>query len=143
MITTAKDVLKTEHKHVDQISFLLIDGSQKTEEFILDNNTYLSKEDYNKYGKIEFYSNSNGDTVDTKYYLKQFRGGRPGELLVDPYGMMSKAEDLSAFVTQRGSRFCEYVAVPQDIYNSYVFYLRLRDSRHFRTCEKYLLDKVL
>ena len=141
MITSCKKDNLKDKKELVYIKFLNQDGLEFNSDIELVNNGYVSKEDHKTFGKVEGYSN--GKVVSYKYFLKQYRGGRPGELLVDPYGMMSKVEDLSAFVTQRGGRFCEYISVTEDIYNTYLLYLRSRDSRYFRSCEKYLLDKVL
>lgn len=142
MITTVKSINNTgEYVTIPTVHFLILSGDLKEESALLNTDNpsqgYVSKEDYNKYGKIQIYENK------SKYFLKQFRGGRPGELLVDPYGMFAKSEDLSTFSTQRGHRFCEYVEVTPEIFDHYVAYLKTRDSRYIRYCEKYILDKVI
>jgi hypothetical protein len=138
MITTTKTPEKEFKLHA--VYFLHVDGSEVRETPVLKDRFYVSEQDHNKYGKVEAYVSDSSLRED--YYLKQFRGGRPGELLVDPYGMFSKAEDLSAYANQRGHRFCEYSKVPKEVYYSYVNYLETRDVRYFRYCEKFLLDNV-
>lgn len=141
MITNAKKETDDSQEVLSTVVlFLTVDGKQVREEPILINNMYVSEKDHDKYGKVETYVK--GEVIRHEYFLKQFRGGRDGELLVNPYGMFAKAEDLSAYVTQRGHRFCEYVKVPDNIYFCYMSYLQSRDSRYFRSCEKYILDQV-
>lgn len=141
MITNTKNPTHLDDVKLETVYFLVQDGSQVNEVPILnDNRVYVSATDHNKFGKVEVYKI--GNSIKEDYFLKQYRGGRPGELLVDPYGMFSKQEDLSAFVTQRGHKFCEYIPVKADVYNSYVNYLLTRDSRYFRFAEKAILDTV-
>lgn len=140
MLTHAKVVQDEQESKLQSVLFLNKDGIEQEETPQEVNKTYVSVQDYNKYGKVEVYTN--GNKIQQTFFLKQFRGGRPGELLVDPHGVFSKPEDLSAFTTQRGSRFCEYIKVPDIVYYSYVNYLQSRDIRYFRYCEKYILDHV-
>lgn len=139
MIANCKPINQnTETSTTPVVSFLDIDGRLHEETPVLfENRYYVSKNDNKSYGKIEAY----GD--DVRYFLKQYRGGRPGELLVDPYGMHSKAEDMSAYLTQRGHRFCEYIQVNEQVFNTYVSYLHSRNPIHFRHCEKEILNRVL
>lgn len=141
MLTTTKLNSDDKKFELSTVYFLTKEGNETNETPVLNNNTYVSVEDYNKYGKVEVYSD--GKQIRQEYFLKQYRGGRSGELLVDPYGMFSKSEDLSAFVNQKGHRFCEYVKVPSEVYHSYVNYLQSRDVRYFRYAEKAVLDKVV
>lgn len=140
MITNPKAVSPETEYELHTVYFLTVDGQEHREQPVVTDRNLISKEDHNKYGKVEVYKSESNVRED--YYLKQFRGGRPGELLVDPYGMFAKAEDLSAYTSQRGHRFCEYIQVPRDVYFSYINYLETRDSRYFRYCEKFMLDNV-
>lgn len=142
MIANAKrNLVDNNFEKLCDILFLTRDGEEVSEDPVLtDNKFYVSPEDHNKFGKVEIYETANG--IKQKYFLKQYRGGRPGELLVDPYGMFAKPEDLTAFITQRGHQFCEYILVNPDVYHSYVNYLQSRDVRYFRFCEKSILDTV-
>lgn len=141
MIAKTKPPALSEDVNLECIYFLLNDGSEIHEIPVLnDNKAYVSSQDHNKFGKVELYKV--GSKIRQDYYLKQYRGGRSGELLVDPYGMFARPEDLSAFVTQRGHTFCEYIPVKEEVYESYVNYLKSRDSRYFRYAEKAILDTV-
>lgn len=140
MITTTKNINQELEPKLETIYFLNLDGSEEICSTSIKDRNYVADEDHNKYGKVEVYRV--GNRIDQHFFLKQFRGGRPGELLVDPYGMFAKAEDLSSYVNIKGHTFCEYVRVNPEIYHSYVNYLTSRDIRYFRYAEKAVLDTV-
>lgn len=140
MITTTKKPELNEQPELHTVYFLDKDGFEKEEIPTIHDRAYVSQTDHDKYGKVEVYRLE--DKLYRNCFLKQFRGGRAGELLVDPYGMFAKPEDLSAYVNTKGHRFCEYTPVSEVIYESYVNYLRTRDVRYFRFAEKAVLDIV-
>lgn len=137
MITTSKSKVIKQTPELSSISFLNMDGLLTTEDYMLseDSKHYVSKEDFKKLGKVEKWSDGSEDT-----YLKRFRGGRPGEIIFDPYAMLSKPTDLSAFATQRGERFCEYVKVKPELFDCYRAYLETRNPRYFASVDKAMKD---
>jgi len=149
VITTTKKSSAQTNKTIDEINkpnlpyidFLYKDGNLKQDNYSLSpQNYFVSENDNLCYGKIEIYPSTNEVDSRTFYYLKQFRGGRPGEYLPDPYGLLSTPYDLSTNNDRRGERFCEYVRVRKDLFDSYQEYLKTRNPRIFRYVEKSLLD---
>lgn len=137
MITNAKKPENTNKVILQAISFLNQDGVLTVENYLLseDKKYFVSENDWQKFGKVEKFSDGTEN-----HYLKRFRGGRPGEILINPYAMLAKPSDLSAFATQRGERFCEYVKVKADIFDSYKTFLSTRNSRFFDGAEKAIKD---
>ena len=136
MITNPKTLEKVSidevtNSDVPRIEFLKQDGSLVEEPFeISPKGFYVSTNDGFSYGKIEHYANK------TVYALKQFRGGRPGEYLVNPYGILSTPYDLSTNNDKRGERFCEYLVLREDLFRNYQDYLMTRNPRVFNYVEK-------
>ncbi len=134
MITNAKYkeaapvMSNLQKQELPRIEFLRKDGSLQEEPFKLSEyNAFVSTEnDYLAYGKIEHYKDG------TRYFLKEFRGGRIGEYLPDPYGFMTKETDLSTLNEQRGGRYCEYTRVKPVLFEGYKEYLQTRNERHFQ-----------
>ncbi len=113
-----------------KILFVCVNGSLNEEDFVLQNNTFVSeKRDFERYGKVEIYNDRE------LYYIKSFRGGRAGEIVPDPYGLLSKDTDLSLQNEQRGGRFCEYIPVKQEIFVQYRQYLLTRQPILFKGVE--------
>lgn len=103
------------------IHFLTVNGSLHQYEYELKNNTYVSvKRENELYGKVEVYNDRE------LYFLKAFRGGRSGEIIPDPHGLLTRDTDLSTELVERGSRFCEYLRVRPELFVSYRDYLRTR-----------------
>ncbi len=128
MIANAKKGIpvSTEYNERPTIQFMSVNGSLVEEDFYIEGNTFVSEKDFERYGKIESYSDG-----DTKYFLKSFRGGRPGEVVPDPYGMFAKANDLSIYTDIRGERFCEYLRVKKLVFDGYQQYLQSRNPRFY------------
>lgn len=137
MIANAKKPENSEKITLKGIAFLNQDGVLTVEDYLLseDKRYFVAGNDWQKFGKVEKFS----DGSET-HYLKRFRGGRVGEVLINPYGMLSKPSDLSAFATQRGERFCEYVKVKPEIFDCYKMFLATRNSRYFDGAEKAIKD---
>lgn len=137
MISNPKKKESKEQPTLVAIHFLNIDGtlSDETYELSEDRKYFVSLEDFKKYGKVEEWSD--GSKVQ---FLKRFRGGRPSEIVPDPWSMMAKSTDLSAYTTRRGERFCEYVKVKQEIFDTYQVYLQTRNPRYFAFVDKSMKD---
>lgn len=139
MITTAQKDTKLTLSENDyekpDIYFLFQNGTVDQTEYFLENNHFLSVEDHKTLGKVEVYTKGN------KYFLKQYRGGRPGEFLPDPYGSFYKPEDLSAKAVQRGTRFCEYLEVKESLFTTYQTYLINRNPLYFKSVEKAVANR--
>ena len=120
---------------VPKILFLNIDGFLVSDQFELSGMQYVSINNESKFaGKVEQYDKT------FVYYVKTFRGGRPGEVLYDPYGALSKPTDLSLSTARRGERFCEYMKVSEVVFNSYLQYLRTRNPIWFKQAERTILN---
>lgn len=128
MIAPSKKDLpvSTEYNQKPVIDFLSLNGSLTEEDYYVEGNVFVSVNDSDRWGKIESYPDG-----DKRYFLKSFRGGRPGEIIPDPYGMFAKANDLSVYTDKRGERFCEYLRVKKSIFESYQQYLQTRNPRQF------------
>ena len=116
---------------------LNIDGKLSLEDYLLteDKKNLVSARDFEKYGKVETWTNG-----DANYFIKQFRGGRMGSFVVNPYSMMSRASDLSAYVSTKGDSFCEYLKVKKEIFDCYRTFLETRNDRYFSSVEKAVKD---
>jgi hypothetical protein len=140
MITSAKPGTKNTLETMNvvdppEIHFLTEDGNLTQDKFTLsEQNHFVSTEDWKRYGKVETFDGKN------RFYLKTFRGGRPGETLPDPWGLLSKREDLSTFATQRGTRSCEYVQVSEQWFQTYTTYLQTRNPVFFKHVERAILN---
>jgi hypothetical protein len=149
MITSTKPSAVKAEKNVNElnqptlplIKFLYQDGSLHTDKYsISPKNHFVSERDNLSYGKIEEYPETDNGPSKTVHYLKQFRGGRPGEYLPNPWGPLATAYDLSTNNDKRGERFCEYVRVREGLFNSYQDYLKTRNPLVFQGVEKAFLD---
>ncbi len=76
----------------------------------------------------------------SRYFVKRATVGFNAGNFYAPYGATAKPNDLARYDTQSGRRYYEYKAVGENVFSSYLEYLRSRNPAHLRQAERSFLD---
>lgn len=128
---------KTENSKLECVMFFDKEGKAHVNDkyYASDKGVLVSEFDNQRYAKAEIFSDGT-----KKCFLKTLRGGRIGEVVVDPWSLLGTDRDMAASNDMYATRMSEYALVKEQILFDYVEYLKKRNPTRIRDVERAFLN---